>query len=114
MRQKKQVRTLLKELKKLNPKYTYTGISLGRNMVERSLPFAESILQELSNRKLTIEQQETIADILSQKTSEFAFFSGPHQAIGDKYTSLDDYKVKKQRQMRYQQGKEAQQRQMQI
>jgi hypothetical protein len=100
---KKQVRTLLKELSALNPKYRYNG--------ERTLPYAQAILQELSTRKLTQQQEDAVRDILSQKTSYYAFFKGSHQAFGDKYISLEDFKRKNQSQQQYQRRKK-QQRQM--
>ena len=109
--QRQQVRTLLKELSALNPKYRYNGYYPGSDIMERTLPYAQAILQELSTRKLTQQQEEAVRDILSQKTSDYAFFKGSHQAFGDKYQSLEDFKRKNQSQQQYQRRKQ-QQRQM--
>ena len=64
--------------------------------MSRSLPVAETILEELSNRKLSQEQENTISKILKKKTSPFALIPGRQQAFGDKYQSLEQYKTKRQ------------------
>ena len=65
---RQQIRTLIKDLGDLNPKYYWEGIGVGRSGYTATLPIATQILFELSNRsQLNASQINQINNILAQK-----------------------------------------------
>ena len=103
--QKRQIRSLLNDLRTLNPKYYWQGFGVGRAGYAPTLPIASQILFELSNRpKLNENHIDQINSILQQKTEDDALLKiGKSPAFGSKYRTFNDFLKSAQRRQLYQQ-----------
>ena len=103
--QKRQIRSLLNDLRSLNPKYYWQGIGVGRSGYAPTLPIASQILFELSNRpQLNENHIDQIDSILQQKTEDDALLKiGKSPAFGSKYRTFNDFLKSAQRRQLYQQ-----------
>ena len=102
---RQQIRTLLSDLRNLNPKYYWEGLGVGRSGYAPTLPIASQILFELSNRpQLNQAHIAQINSILQQKTEDDALIKvGRSPAFGSKYRTFDDFLKSRQRRQLYQQ-----------
>lgn len=91
IQQQRQIKTLLKDLKNLNPKYELKREGFGYTA---TLPIASQILTKLSNRsELSDDHIKEINSILKQKTEKDAMFKiGKSPAFGTKYPNFDSFK----------------------
>ena len=103
--QKRQIRSLLNDLRTLNPKYYWQGFGVGRAGYAPTLPIASQILFELSNRpQLNENHIDQIDSILQQKTEDDALIKiGKSPAFGSKYRTFNDFLKSAQRRQLYQQ-----------
>ena len=103
--QRRQIRTLLNDLRKLNPKYYWQGFGIGKKGYAPTLPIAEDVLFELSKRKLSADNILQIDSILQNKTEKNAIFRGIGRAtaFGSKYPTFESFlNSQKQKQLRQQ------------
>jgi len=103
--QKRQIRSLLNDLRTLNPKYYWQGFGVGRAGYAPTLPIASQILFELSNRpNLNENHIDQINSILQQKTEDDALIKiGKSPAFGSKFKTFNDFLKSKQRVQIYKQ-----------
>ena len=104
-KRRQQIRTLINNLRALNPKYYWEGLGVGKGGYAPTLPIANEILFELSNRaQLNEDHIDQINDILQQKTEDDAIFKlGRSPAFGSKYRTYNDYLKSAQRRQMLQQ-----------
>jgi len=104
-KRRQQIRTLINNLRALNPKYYWEGFGVGKGGYAPTLPIANEILFELSNRaQLNEDHIDQINDILQQKTEDDAIFKlGRSPAFGSKYRTYNDYLKSAQRRQMLQQ-----------
>ena len=98
-KRKQQIRTLINDLRNLNPRYKWEGLGIGRSFYTATLPIASQILFELSNRsQLSDDNIKEIDSILQKKTDEDALLTfGRSKAFGTKYPNFDSFLKSKKR-----------------